>query len=179
MATVESPVTPPAPGWARRFPKDERLFLWLIVGLGVVMAAVSIGWLYLGDQNVPTSSYRTTPEAWSKQIAAFTQKYTDAKGRVVVPPGEDVYLMAGRYTFFPDPIVLKAGYAYTIWISSVDVLHGFSIVGGGQNLNLELAPEHAFGATLEPDKPGTYLVVCNEYCGLGHHGMKGHIVVER
>ncbi len=179
MASVESPVTPPAPGWARRFPRDERVFLWLIVTAAVIMAAISIAWLWLGDQNVPTNSYRTTPEAWSKQVAAWAGKHTDAKGRVVVPPGEDAYIMAARFTFFPDPIVLKAGYTSKLRISSVDVLHGYSIVGGGQNLNLEIAPEHVFAMSLKPDKPGTYLIVCNEYCGLGHHGMKGHIIVER
>jgi cytochrome c oxidase subunit 2 len=87
-------------------------------------------------------------------------------------------MVAARYAFYPD-LVLKAGEPYRIWISSIDALNGFSIVGGGQNINLEIAPEHAYGATFTPDEPGVYLVVCNEYCGLGHHQMKGRIVVER
>jgi cytochrome c oxidase subunit 2 len=175
---VSSPVTPPAPGWSTKLPRDERVFTWLILVVGVLMAAFSIGWLYFGDQNVPTTSETTTTEAWSKKVAAWAGTHTDARGRAVVPPGEDGYVQAFRYGFYPETIVIKAGQPTTLWISSVDVLHGYSITGGGQNLNLEIAPRHAFAATFTPDKPGTYLVVCNEYCGLQHHQMKGRIVVE-
>ena len=183
MSTAESPVTspvvPPPPGWAQRLPRDERVFLWVILAVGVVMCAISLAWLWLGDQNVPSNSYRTTPEAWSARVSAWAGKHTDARGRAVVPPGEDGYIMAARYQFYPNPIVVKAGQKTTLWISSVDVLHGYSIVGGHQNLNLEIAPEHAFAVTITTDKPGTYLVVCNEYCGLQHHSMQGQIIVER
>jgi cytochrome c oxidase subunit 2 len=94
-----------------------------------------------------------------------------------VPPGEDAYVVASRYAFYPE-LVLRAGEPYRIWVSSTDALHGFSIVGGGQNINLEVAPQHVFGGTFTPEKPGEYLIVCNEYCGLGHHLMKGRITVE-
>jgi cytochrome c oxidase subunit 2 len=175
---VTSPVTPAAPGWSHKLPRDERVFMWLIVVAGAVMLGFAIGWLYFGDQNVPTRSVTTTPDAWAQKVGAWAGKHTDAKGRVVVPPGEDGYVQAYRYGFYPDTIVVKAGQPTTLWISSVDVLHGFSLVGGGQNINLEIVPKHAFAATLTPERAGTYLVVCNEYCGLQHHEMKARIVVE-
>ncbi len=178
MATVESPVKAPAPGWARRLPADERIFMWLIVGSVAVMSAWTIGWLYLSDHNVPTATYRTSPAAFSQQVAAFATKYGADDGRVRVPVGKDAYLMAARFTFYPT-LVLKAGHPYRIWMSSVDTLHGFSLVGGGQNINLEIAPNHAYGATFVPSKPGKYLIVCNEFCGLGHERMQGVIYVER
>jgi cytochrome c oxidase subunit 2 len=178
MATVESPVTAPAPGWGRRFPRDERLFIWLVAASVAIMSAFTIGWLFLADHNVPTRFARTTPEAFTKQVAAFVAKYGKADGKAHVPPGAEAYMLAARYTFYPE-LVLKAGHEYRINLSAADTLHGFSIVGGGQNLNLEVAPNHVFGATFRPAKPGTYLIVCNEYCGLGHHGMSGRIIVER
>lgn len=178
MASVESPVASPAPGWARRLPADERIFLRIVLASVVFMSAFTIGWLYLGRQNPPTRAYRTTPAAFGKQVSAFVAKYGDAQGRVHVPVGVDAYMMGMRYTWYP-VLVLKAGHPYRIWLSSMDALHGFSIVGHGENLNLEVAPNHAYGALITPKRPGTYLVVCNEYCGLGHHGMKGRIVVER
>lgn len=178
MATVESPITSPAPGWARKLPSDERIFMAIVLTTVVFMSAFTIGWLFLGGQNPPTHAYRTTPAAFSARIQAFMAKYGQADGRAHVPPGADAYLMGMRYMWYPD-LVLKAGHTYRIWMSSVDALHGFSLVGHGENLNLEVAPEHAYGATFTPDKPGTYLIVCNEFCGLGHQGMKGHIIVER
>lgn len=175
---VESPVTTPAPGWARPLPRDERVFLWAVVTSVLLMTAFVLGWLAWGGQNVPSDFYRTSPAEFSAQVQQFAAKNAGADGRVHVAPGTDAYMMAARYTFYPE-LVLKAGHEYRIWLSSLDALHGFSIVGQGQNINLQIAPNHAFGATFTPDKPGTYLIVCNEYCGLGHHAMKGHIVVER
>ena len=75
--------------------------------------------------------------------------------------------------------VLKAGVKYRIWMSSADTLHGFSLVGGNQNINVEVAPNHAYGVLLTPKSAGTYLIVCNEYCGLQHHTMQGRIHVVR
>ena len=178
MASVESSVTSPPPGWARRLPRDERIFLWVILASAAFMTAFALGWLFLSDHNVPTRTYRTSPTAFANRVAAFAKKYGRADGAVVVPPGTDAYLMGARYTWYPE-LVLKAGVKYRIWMSSVDTLHGFSLVGGNQNINLEVAPNHAYGALLTPDKPGTYLIVCNEYCGLGHHKMQGRIHVVR
>jgi plastocyanin len=82
--------------------------------------------------------------------------------------------MAARFAWYPQ-LVLQSGKRYRIWLSSADVLHGFSLVG--QNLNLEVAPYHEMGAWLTIGKPGDYLVVCNEFCGLGHAAMAGHVYV--
>jgi cytochrome c oxidase subunit 2 len=31
--------------------------------------------------------------------------------------------------------------------------------------------------TVTPDKAGEYGVICNEYCGIGHHQMLGKLIV--
>jgi cytochrome c oxidase subunit II len=31
--------------------------------------------------------------------------------------------------------------------------------------------------TVTPEKVGEYSIICNEYCGLGHHAMIGRIIV--
>jgi cytochrome c oxidase subunit 2 len=178
MAAVESPVTTPPAGWARKLPADERIFLWLVAASVVVMSAFTIGWLYLGHQNPPTAFYRTTPAAFAAKTQAFAQKYQGKDGRVHVPVGKDAYLMALRFTFFPT-LSVKAGHEVRIWMSSMDALHGFSLVGHGLNMNLEIAPNHAAGAVFTPTKPGKYLIVCNEFCGLGHERMHGVLYVER
>lgn len=151
--------------------------MWLIMVAGVLMAAFSIGWLWWGDQNVPSKTETTTTAAWLAKVTAWAGTH-GGMNRAVVPPGEEGYIAAVRYGFIPETIVVKAGQPTTLNISSVDVLHGWSIVGGNQNISLEIAPRHVFKATITPDEPGTYLVVCNEYCGLQHHLMKSRIVVE-
>lgn len=178
MAAVESPVTPPPAGWARRLPADEKIFIWLVVASVVVMSAFTIGWLWFGHQNPPTAFKRTTPAKFAAQTQAFADKYMRKDGRVHVPVGQDAYLMAYRYAFFPT-LSVKAGHEVRIWMSALDALHGFSLVGHGQNINLEIAPNHAYGAVFTPTKPGKYLIVCNEYCGLGHELMHAYLYVER
>lgn len=153
--------------------------MWLLLGTGIAMSLFAIGWVYwFGNQNVPDEGYRTTPAAFQQQVEAFVAEHRGPDGRAHVPPGTDAYMMAGRYTFFPE-LVLKAGQPYRIWMSATDVMHGFALVGGGINYNLQLVPEHAFGVEIKPEEPGSYLVICNEYCGLGHQQMKGRIIVER
>lgn len=176
MAAPEiiSSVTPPPPGWAKRLPRDERLFLWLVMGSVVAMTAFVIGWLFVGNQNVPTHAHATRPAAFSAQVAHFAKQYGGPDGRVYVPPGADAYMLASRYTWYPD-LVLESGREYRIWLSSADALHGFSLVR--QNINLEVAPRHAMGAKFTIGKPGRYLIVCNEFCGLGHARMLGHLDV--
>jgi heme/copper-type cytochrome/quinol oxidase subunit 2 len=169
-----SSVAPQPTGWARQFPRDERVFLWLVVGSVAAMTAFVIAWLYLGSQNVPTDAHATTPAAFAARVSDFAKKYGGPGGRVYVPAGTDAYMLASRYSWYPD-LVLESGKQYTIWLSSADALHGFSLVG--QNYNLEVAPHHAMGAKLTIGKPGRYLIVCNEYCGLGHAQMSGHLDV--
>jgi cytochrome c oxidase subunit 2 len=171
---VTSSVTPPQPGWATRLPRDERLFFWLVLGSVVAMTLFVIGWLFVGHQNVPAQARATTPAAFSAQVAEFAKRYGGADGRVYVPPGTDAYLLASRYAWYPN-LVLESGTEYRIWLSSADALHGFSLIG--QNLNLEVAPRHAMGAKFTIGDPGRYLIVCNEFCGLGHARMQGQLDV--
>jgi cytochrome c oxidase subunit 2 len=30
---------------------------------------------------------------------------------------------------------------------------------------------------VKPDKSGTYAIICNEYCGIGHHTMSGRMYI--
>lgn len=176
MATPEvtSSVTSPAPGWAKRFPLDERLFLWAVLASVVAMTVFVVVWLYVGHQNVPATSFATTPEAFAAKASALADRYQAPDGRVYLPPGKDGYLLASRYSWYPE-LALQTGKRYRIWLSSADALHGFSLVG--QNLNLEVAPRHAMGVWLTAGKPGRHLIVCNEFCGLGHAHMTGYLDV--
>ena len=176
MAANESPVAAPAPGWARKLPRDERVFLWLVAASLVAMTAVVFAWLAWGDQNVPATYRYATPAQFSADVTTFADRFQAADGLVYVPPGEDAYLAASRYTFYPG-LALQANTRYRIWLSATDSLHGFSLVGGGQNINLELAPNHVTGMNLTVGEPGSYLIVCNEYCGLEHHTMKAFLTV--
>ena len=61
-------------------------------------------------------------------------------------------------------------------ITSGDVVHGFQIVG--TNANAMAIPGYVSQFTLSFQKAGDYDIVCNEYCGVMHHGMVGKITVK-
>lgn len=50
-----------------------------------------------------------------------------------------------------------------------DVIHGFEVAG--TNVNMMLEPGFVSRYETELKNPGEYTVVCNEYCGVGHHLM--------
>lgn len=174
MSVPESPIAGPAPGWAKRFPRDEKVFLVLVLLSVAVMTAFSIAWVIWGSQNVPTKAEVVDQKAYAAQVNEFAKRYSADDGKVWVPPGTDAYMLAFRFGWTPE-LVLQEDTKYTIWISSADVLHGFSIVE--QNLNLQIAPKHGFGATITPDEPGRYRIICNEYCGLDHQNMTSFLTV--
>jgi cytochrome c oxidase subunit 2 len=79
------------------------------------------------------------------------------------------------FAFSPDPITVPAGRPVTFRLTSGDVLHGFEVVG--TNANAMAIPGYVSQFTVTFREPGEYLVACNEYCGLLHHGMTGRLVV--
>jgi cytochrome c oxidase subunit 2 len=87
-----------------------------------------------------------------------------------------VAIRAEFYVFRPEVMRVPAGVPVTFRVTSPDVLHGFQIAG--TNVNLTVAPGYVSQTIATFDTPGEYLVVCNEYCGLGHHDMQARLVVE-
>ncbi|MCC7416976.1 MAG: hypothetical protein IT176_07510 [Acidobacteria bacterium] len=165
---------PPGAGWERRMPPDKRLFLWVLLAQALFLIGVSATMLASAHTN-PVKQFQTTPEAFSQRVAEFVDKYQVGPRTVRVPPGEDAYLLARMWSFYPD-LILKKGQAYTIWYSSVDVTHNPQIAG--QRLSFQAVPGHAQGVVLTPTTTGTFLLYCGEYCGVGHQAMMGKIVVE-
>jgi cytochrome c oxidase subunit 2 len=58
----------------------------------------------------------------------------------------------------------------------MDYQHGFSLQP--ENINTQIVPGYELVMTVTPNKAGSFSVVCNEYCGIGHHQMIGRIYVK-
>ena len=87
----------------------------------------------------------------------------------------EAYVVARTFIFQPDPIEVPANSEVTFYVTSADVIHSFSLVG--TNTNTMVIPGEVSELTVEFDEPGEYGVICNEYCGSGHHDMEGLLVV--
>lgn len=168
---------PPEKVWWKPMDRLERS--WLIIGLVwcVFLTAMMPLWFVVGNQNVPTTTYRVQPEIYQSKVQEFASQYqVDTRDGVpvVAPPPGDVYLLAQRWQFYPI-LQLEKGVQYRLHVSSLDIQHGLSIQP--TNLNFQILPGYDYVITLTPTESGEFSIVCNEYCGLGHHTMIGKIIV--
>ena len=164
--------------WKEPIAKVE--LAWIVVAFlwGLVMFGMMIYWHAEGEQNLSNEAYRTTPEMFAEKANAMVEKYTvrEEAGFPVVrpPPGSEVYLIARLWQWWPI-LELEKDESYRLHISSMDWQHGFSLQP--VNINLQIHPGYEMVLTVTPDSTGEFGVVCNEFCGIGHHTMIGKIHV--
>ena len=101
-----------------------------------------------------------TTEVVARQFN-FEVRYPGLSASVFTPPGV-MHLPAGR--------------SVRILITSGDVLHHFWVPEF--RLKAAAVPGLVQNLNLTPLHPGTYDIVCSEYCGLNHSKMQGKLVVE-
>ncbi len=168
----------PEKDWWKPLTKDERI--WIAVAL--IWMLVSFFYMpyyhIAGSQNPPDETYRVSPEEFSSLVDAMVEKYKvgEEQGVPIVrpDPSEPVYLKASMWEWYPI-LELEKGKTYRIHLSSVDIQHGFSLLP--LNLNLMVLPDYDYVMEITPMESGEYHIVCNEYCGLGHHLMVGKLYV--
>lgn len=92
------------------------------------------------------------------------------------PPVHEIKMSAKKYEYTPGEIRVKQGEHVRLLITATDRKHGFEIKDLGVKTDLKKAQETVVEFTA--DKPGTYEFRCSNFCGFGHRGMKGTLVVE-
>jgi cytochrome c oxidase subunit 2 len=176
-------ITPPTERIWWNEPIDRVEIVWVSIALiwCLFMFFMMPYWHVTGKQNVSNEAYRTTPEIFAKKAQAVVDQYTvrtetEQNIPVVHPPvGSDVYLIARLWQWWPI-FEFEKGKSYRVHISSMDWQHGFSLQP--ENINLQILPGYEMVVTLTPNKTGSFSIVCNEYCGIGHHTMLGKIYVK-
>jgi cytochrome c oxidase subunit 2 len=169
-------VSPPRVWWK---PLDRLERSWLIIAFVwcLFLTAMMPLWLFLGRQNVPATSYRVAATDFQKLVMDFTQEHqvgTEKGVPVVAAPPGDVYLLARQWQWYP-VLQLKKGETYRLHIGSTDVQHGFSLQP--TNLNFMVIPGYDYVIKLTPTQSGEFSIICNEFCGIGHHLMVGKMIV--
>ena len=151
-------------------PFYEKLWMWAAVVIIVAFAlTVAIG--YGASALQPPSHVETIDPAKVFADARFSQRGVTRTER-----GATVVLVAMMFTYNPAEIRVAAGKPVTFRLTSIDVTHGFQIVG--TNGNTMVVPGYVSQFTTTFATPGEYLIVCNEYCGSGHHLMSAKLIVE-
>lgn len=165
--------------WWRPVSGEERVYLGAATFFAVVTFLLMPIWHFTGPQNAEMRSYRVEAAAYVPKVEAFVQQYrvgSEAGLPVVAPPpGADVYLLARMWQWYPI-LRLQKGQTYRLHLSSSDIVHGFSIAP--INMNFMVTPGYEYVLVITPREAGVYSVVCNEFCGIGHHLMVGKILVD-
>jgi cytochrome c oxidase subunit 2 len=161
-------------------PIERTELTWIVVAFlwGLFMFGFMIAWHFIGQQNISSETYRIVPSNYEQRVEEFAKKYTvrEEKGIPVVKPpaGADVYLLGRLWQWWPI-LELEKGQSYRFHISSIDWQHGFSLQP--TNINLSVHPGYEHVLTLTPTEAGEFGIICNEFCGIGHHTMTGKIYV--
>jgi cytochrome c oxidase subunit 2 len=87
-----------------------------------------------------------------------------------------IKVMAKKFEFSPEKIVLKKGMPVTLELTTLDRKHGFAVPELG--IRAEIKSNETTRVRIVPDKVGTFAFHCDVFCGDGHEGMSGQIVIE-
>jgi cytochrome c oxidase subunit 2 len=85
-------------------------------------------------------------------------------------------VIARTWAFSPSEIRVPAGAEVTFLITSGDVIHGFFVEG--TRINVMVIPGQVTRVIYRFKQTGEHLLICHEYCGIGHHTMGGKVVVQ-
>lgn len=178
-AEMHSGIVAPSGVWWKPAPKQEKV--WVIISFAwcMILFAMMPFWHFKGGQNPAGVRSKVEPAAFSERVNRFVSDYKvgEENGVPIVapPPGSDIYLIGSGWRWYP-ALKLKKGAEYTMHLSSGDFVHGFSLFP--ININLQVVPGYDYALKIIPNSSGDYRVICNEYCGIGHHLMIGKVLVE-
>jgi cytochrome c oxidase subunit 2 len=140
------------------------LLILLLIG-SVTYGAVGPGVAMVADSEPPIDA----------QALDEDERFSEPRVERVGDGEYAAYVVAYQFGFEPTPIVVPANSTVTFHITSRDVIHGFEVAG--TNANAMVVPGEVSTITVETAEPQEYGLLCNEYCGAGHHVMEGKVHV--
>jgi len=178
---MKSPIeSPEGDWWNETVNRRETIWLGLSGVWAVTLFGWMAGWMQFGEQNQVGETLKLSTADYREKVNAYKQGAGDLDG-ALVPAGDDVYIGAMRYAFDGLPAVLETGREYVFHLGTYDVQHGFSVRQEdtlSKQLSLQMLPGYEWKVPMQFDEPGTYHVVCNEFCGTGHRTMHATFEVQ-
>ncbi len=165
--------------WLRAPHGFERVWIGVALLWCMVLSIAMPWWHFKGQQTSAGEAYTVTPLEFEARVMQYvkTNQVGERHGIPVVEaqPGGDVYLLGKNWQWYP-VLKLKKDVEYRLHLSSGDYQHGFSLLP--MNMNFHVLPGYDHVITLTPTQAGEFNIICNEFCGAGHHLMTGLIIVE-
>lgn len=156
----------------------EKIFLWLsVVTLVLFLGALAYAALVIGI-SLPGPAGHIIPKPGQSLPAAVlaTPPFDHPGVKKLGPKKYEAVVLASAWAFTPNEIDVPAGVQVKFVATSLDITHGFFIPG--TRVNMMLIPGYISSETYRFEKPGHYLLLCNEYCGILHHTMQAEVEVK-
>lgn len=83
---------------------------------------------------------------------------------------------AQKFLYTPNRIEARVGETIILAFSAQDFTHGFNLPDF--NLRKDLVPGKVINVELMLDRAGEYDFLCDNFCGDGHEGMNGKLIVK-
>lgn len=151
--------------------KYERI--WLICGALILI-------IFLGILAVSAFLYGQKPPSHEETIrleqAASTPPFNKPGLRKIGPNEYEAVMTGFSFGYQPNALTVPRGAKVHFILTTTDIVHGFAIPK--TNVNVMLIPGYVSKITQTFDKPGEYLILCNEYCGVGHQLMAATLTVK-
>ena len=168
-------------------PEDNKLEIILTVATTLGVAALLAPGLIVWNQYINTPSNAIDIEVMARQWG-WQYRLPGEDGKLGTsnmvnindqnpfginlddPNGRDDILIQS------DELHLKTNRPVKILLRSTDVLHNFYVPQF--RAKMDAVPGLVTYYWFEPNKEGDYEVLCAEYCGVGHYGMRAKVVVD-
>jgi cytochrome c oxidase subunit 2 len=155
--------------------RRERIYLGVTIGLlTVFVLTLAVSSVAFGIQ-VPTPYERVDPRTVATPPSPWGLP-EEERIRELAPGRYEAYVLGQMWQFTPREIRVPSGSSVTFYLTSKDITHGFKI--SNTNINMMVVPGEVSRLTATFDEPGTYNIICHEYCGALHHTMMGQVIVE-
>ena len=103
-------------------------------------------------------------------VAVATHAAAQAGGARVIP------VVARKFVFIPNEITVRQGESVVLEFTAPEVAMGFFAPELG--LRALIVPGEVSRVPFTADKAGRFDFLCDVFCGDGHEGMSGHLVVQ-
>jgi cytochrome c oxidase subunit 2 len=151
--------------------RQERIWMTFGIAMLLIFLAIVLFAAFADNMNTPSDMMQIDPTK-----VASTAPFDKPGLRSLGNGRYEAYYVAQVFSFTPSTLRVPLGATVTFYVTSPDVVHGFNI--SHTAVNMMVIPGWVNSATHTFKTAGTYLLVCNEYCGIEHQTMFGSIEVK-
>ena len=162
---------------------EKRLTVWTAIGIAGMLAPGLVAWHQYVTVPKDAAVVEATGQQWQWAFRYPGQDGVLGTASVEHVGADNMFGMNPRDPYGRDDVLIETnelhlplGKPVKVVLRSKDVLHDFYVPQF--RAKMDLVPGIVTYFWLTPTRAGTYEILCAELCGVGHHQMRGTVIVE-